>query len=416
MTHTLHPRYLQNKLQTALKDTPVVCLLGARQCGKTTLAQQLDKKRSYINFDDGAILTAAKQDPTGFIQGLPDKVILDEIQRCPELMPAIKASVDRKRTAGRFLLTGSANLLLLPSVQESLAGRVEILNLHPLTEQEKQHNSNNFIQRLLSKPLTASIMGDQTAIEGVAEAVCSGGYPEPNTRTEARARQWHHQYLKTVIQRDVKDIAAIRDEDELLRMAQLLAYRTATLLNISSLANELDISRETANKYLSVLERLFLVQRLPAWHRNQAKRLIKAPKIHFVDSGLAATLNELKTTDWNDYNIDFGPVLESFVVQQLIAQGSWLDEELRFSHYRDKNRHEVDLVIEQGRKLWGVEVKKAASIQAKDGSGLEHLATQSGNQYQGGVLFYSGNNCLPLKTKNSFAVPINWLWQLPKDR
>lgn len=414
MADILYPRYLQHKLQTALKDTPVVCLLGARQCGKTTLAQQLDKKRSYINFDDGAMLTAAKQDPTGFIQGLPETVILDEIQRCPELMPAIKASVDRKRTPGRFLLTGSANLLLLPSVQESLAGRVEILNLHPLTEQEKQHNPNSFLQRLLSKPLTANIVGDQIAIDSVAEAICFGGYPEPNTRTEARARQWHHQYLKTIIQRDVKDIAAIRDEDELLRMAQLLAYRTGTLLNTSSLSNELDINRETADKYLSVLERLFLVHRLPAWHRNQAKRLIKTPKIHIVDSGLAATLNGLKMTDWNNYTVDFGPVLESFVVQQLIAQASWLDEELRFSHYRDKNQQEVDLVIEQGRKVWGVEVKKAASIQNKDGSGLERLATQSGNQYQGGVLFYCGNNCLPLKTKNSFAVPMNWLWRMPE--
>lgn len=414
MMDVLYPRYLQNKLQIALEDTPVVCLLGARQCGKTTLAKQLGDNRSYINFDDGAILTAAKQDPTGFIQGLPEKVILDEIQRCPELMPAIKASVDKRRTAGRFLLTGSANLLLLPSVQESLAGRVEILNLHPLTEQEKQHYSGNFLQRLLEKPLTAKIIGDQAAIEGVAEAVCTGGYPEPNTRSEVRARQWHQQYLKTVIQRDVKDIAAIRDEDELMRMTQLLAYRTATLLNMSKLANELDISRETVQKYLSILERLFLVTSLPAWHRNQAKRLIKSPKIHFVDSGLAATLNGLKVADWHDYTIDFGSVLESFIVQQLIVQASWLDEELYFSHYRDKNQYEVDLVIEQGRKTWGVEIKKAASIQSKDGAGLERLAQQSGEQYQGGVLFYCGNNCLPLKTKNSFAVPINWLWQMPE--
>lgn len=418
MSNPLHPRYLKKKLQIALSDTPVVCLLGARQCGKTTLAQQLDEQRTYISFDDKAVLLAAQQDPTGFVQGLPDKVILDEIQRIPDLMPAIKASVDRYRISGRFLLTGSANLLLLPRVQESLAGRVEILNLYPLTEQEKRHCSYSFLARLLEKPLAVQIVGEQTMISGVAEAVCSGGYPEPNTRSEARARQWHQQYLKAIIQRDVKDIAAIRDEDEVLKMARVLAYRTGTLLNLSSLANELDISRETAEKYLSVLERLFLVQRLPAWHRNQAKRLIKAPKIHWVDSGLASTLNGLKVSDWLNYKVSFGAVLESFVVQQLIAQAAWLelDDELRFSHYRDKEQVDVDLVIEWGQGVWGIEVKKAASIQSKDGAGLAKLAEQTGSNFQGGVLFYCGNNCLPLATKNCFAVPIHWLWQGVPER
>lgn len=413
MAEQLHPRYLQPKLQIALSDTPVVCLLGARQSGKTTLTQQLEDQRIYINFDDAAILTAAQQDPTGFVQGLPEKVVLDEIQRIPGLMPAIKASVDRQRTPGRFLLTGSANLLLLPRVQESLAGRVEILNLHPLTEQEKNHHPKTFLSTLLGRSLSAKIVGEQAAIDGVARAVCQGGYPEPNTRTEVRARQWHQQYLKAIIQRDVKDIAAIRDEDELMRVAQILAYRTATLLNVSNLANELDISRDTTDKYLGVLERLFLVRRLPAWHRNQAKRLIKTPKIHWVDSGLAATLNGLKTGDWSDYTVNFGPLLESFVVQQIIAQAGWLDDELHFSHYRDKDQVEVDLVIESGRKVWGIEVKKSASIQTKDGAGLGRLAAQCGDQFQGGVLFYCGNNCLPLAQKDCFAVPIDWLWQLP---
>lgn len=414
MAAQFYPRYLQKKVEIALSDTPVVCLLGARQCGKTTLSQHIDEDRTYINFDEATVLNAAQQDPTGFIHGLPEKVILDEIQRIPELMTAIKASVDRQRTPGRFLLTGSANLLLLPRVQESLAGRMEILNLHPLTEQEKHHQPASFLQRLLNKPLSARIIGEQAVIQGVAEAVCRGGYPEANSRTEVRARQWHQQYLKAIVQRDVKDIIAIHDEDEMLRMAQLLAYRTGTLLNISTLANELDISRQTAEKYLSVLERLFLVQRLPAWHRNQAKRLIKTPKVHWVDSGLAATLNGLKVADWFDYAVNFGPLLESFVVQQIIAQADWMEEPPRFSHYRDKEQLEVDLVIEQDRKIWGLEVKKSASIQAKDGVGLAKLAAQSGEQFQGGVLFYCGSNCLPLATKNCFAVPINWLWGLPE--
>lgn len=415
MSQPLHHRYLQTKLKIALSDTPVVCILGARQSGKTTLAKQFTKDRTYINFDDLTMLTAAKQDPTGFIQGLPEKVILDEIQRIPELMPVIKASVDLKRTPGRFLLTGSANLLLLPNVQESLAGRMEILNLHPLTEQEKHNNQNSFLARLLDKPLKSLIVGDQAVINGVAEAVCRGGYPEANTRSEIRSRQWHQQYLEAIIQRDVKDIADIRDEGEMMRVAQVLAYRTGTLLNISSFSNELDISRNTTDKYITVLERLFLIRRLPAWHRNQVKRLVKTPKIHWVDSGLAATLNSFKASEWFDHTVNFGAILESFVVQQIIAQAGWLEEPPRFSHYRDKDQVEVDLVIELGRKIWGVEVKKAASIQAKDGLGLSKLAKQSGEHFQGGILFYCGNNCLPLAEKNCFAVPIDWLWKMPKN-
>lgn len=409
----LHPRFLQAKVEEALRDTPVVWILGSRQVGKTTLAQQLPGPRTYLNFDDGGILAAAKQDPTGFIQGLPEQVTLDEVQRAPELMPAIKAEVDRNRKPGRFLLTGSANLLLLPKVKESLAGRVEILQLHPLTQQEKHHQTSSFLSALLTNQINPRVISEQRAIAGVAEVLCAGGYPEPNTRGEARARQWYKQYLKTIIQNDVKDIAAIRNEDELQRLAEMLALRTANLLNIASLAGSLGIRRETAEKYVSILEHLFLVKRLPAWHINQAKRLVKTPKIHWADSGLAAVLNNIEATDWQDYSTNFGPLLESFVVQQITAQAGWLDDDLRFSHYRDKDQVEVDLVIEQGRKVWGIEVKKAASIQSKDGAGLNRLAAQAGSAFQGGILFYCGNNCLPLAQKKCYAVPIDWLWQQP---
>ncbi|MCP4699305.1 MAG: ATP-binding protein [Gammaproteobacteria bacterium] len=410
---SLYQRYIEPRLNEALADTPVVCLFGARQVGKTTLAQQLAPKRTYISFDDAALSSTASQDPTGFVQGLPEQVTLDEVQRVPELMRAIKVSVDQNRRPGRFLLTGSANLLLLPGVQESLAGRMEVLNLYPLSEQEKQRASDTLLERLVNGDIKAWIKDEQTMLNGVAEAICAGGYPEPNTRSPARARQWHRQYINAIIQRDIKDIAAIRDEEEMLRLIQILAYRTGTLLNVSSLAKDLGMRRETAEKYLTVLERLFLIRRLPAWHRNQAKRLIKTPKIHIIDSGLAASLSNIKTAEWNDYDNHFGPLLESFVVQQFICQAGWLDDELRFSHYRDKDQAEVDLVIEQGRSVWGVEVKKAASVQTKDGSGLARLAAQTGERFRGGILLYCGSNCLPLKQQNCFAVPAAALWTRP---
>ena len=357
------------------------------------------------------MVEAARQDPTSFVLGLPGLVTLDEVQRVPELMPAIKVAVDQNRQPGRFLLTGSANLLLLPNVQESLAGRAEVLYLNPLSEQEKHHSKNALLEQLLAGTIRPSIRGDQVPVARVAEAVCHGGYPEPNTRTASRARQWHRQYLNAIVQRNVKDIAAIRDEGEMLRMVEILAYQTANLLNVSSLANELGMRRETADKYITILERLFLVRRLPAWHRNQARRLVKTPKCHLVDSGLAATLSNLKVDDWHSHSRDFGALLESFVVQQLICQAGWIDSELRFSHYRDKDQVEVDLVIEHGKKVWGVEVKKAASVQAKDGAGLARLASQSGSHFRGGILLYTGSNCLPLATDNCFAVPMDRLWK-----
>lgn len=408
---SLYPRFIQAKAEEALQDTPVVCLLGPRQVGKSTLCQQLAPKRSYLTLDDHATLAVAKGDPTGFIQSLQEYVTLDEVQRAPELLLAIKAEVDRNRKPGRFLLTGSANLLLLPKVKESLAGRIEILHLHPLTESEKQKRKPNFLQKLTAQQLRPSITHTQQELAGLAERICRGGYPEPSTRPPNRARQWFKQYLQTIIKNDVHNVANIRDEDELYRLAELLALRTGNLLNTNSIATDLKMRRETTDKYISILEHLFLVYRLPAWHNNHAKRLIKAPKLHLVDSGLAATLNNLKAEQWHNFSTNFGPILESFVIQQIRAQAEWLDEPLQLSHYRDKDQTEVDLVVEQGRDVYGIEVKKAVSIQEKDGEGLKRLAHQAGKHFKGGVLFYCGNNALPLKTEHCLAAPINWLWR-----
>ena len=412
MTTTLHPRYLQQQVLDALSDTPVVCILGPRQVGKTTLARQLEPGRTYVSFDDNTMLAAARYDPLGFVAGLPDRVILDEVQRVPELLTAIKLSVDNDRRPGRFILTGSANLLLLPNVQESLAGRMEVIYLNPLSEQEKHHSAFSLLEALLTNQIKPAITGVQPPVTGIAEAVVGGGYPEPNTRTEARARQWYRQYLNAIIQRDVQDIANIRDGDELLRLLQLIALRTGNLINISNLMQDIGLQRDTISRYLSVLERLFLVRTLPAWHRNAAKRLIKAPKIHIIDSGLGSALTGLKAADWNKPDNAFGGMLESFVVQQLICQSGWCDSELRFSHYRDKDQLEVDLVIEQDDRLWGVEVKKSASIQGRDARGLARLAEQAGSSWQGGILLYTGTSTLPLADiPNAFAVPMNQLWQ-----
>ena len=411
MDHEHYPRLLKTQINEALSDTPVICLLGPRQSGKTTLAKTIDSERQYINFDDTTLLKTAMEDPSGFVRGLPHKVVLDEVQRFPEILPAIKAEVDENRQPGRFILTGSANLLLLPKAQESLAGRLEVIYLNPLSEQEKHGAPDCLLSRLVEGRLKPVISGNQLAVEGIAEAVVSGGFPEPIKRPPKRARQWFRQYVDSIIQRDVKDIANIREEGEMRRLLEMLALRSGTLLNTSALANELSMQRLTIDRYLSVLERLFLTRKLPAWHRHDAKRLIKAPKIHLIDTGLISALRRLNVADWYKYSNDFGPVLESFVVQQLMCQAGWVDEDLSFYHYRDKDKVEVDLVIESGHKVWGVEVKKSTSVQSKDVQGLSRLARLAGNDWQGGILLYSGSNCLPLPgIENGLAVPMNQLW------
>lgn len=406
------PRGAQRALNEAMKDTPVVCLLGPRQCGKSTLARTLDSARRYLTLDDANLLAAATKDPAGFIAQQPDNVTIDEVQRVPELLLAIKRSVDEDRRPGRFLLTGSANLLQLPRLPDSLAGRMESIYLHPLTESEKSWSAGSFLGRWLDGDLVDSRVRETSlSPSSLPGRILAGGYPEPQGRTPARARQWQHQYLKAVMDRDIHDVARVRDSSEVSRLLEILAHQTGTLLNTSSLANDLRLDRQTVERYISVLERLFLIRRLPPWHRNASKRLIKSPKVHLVDSGLASALSGMATDDWLTRRDKFGHLLESFVLQQLIAQAGWTDPSLRFWHYRDKDQVEVDAVITRGSKVWGVEIKASATLHPSDGNGLRRLAAQAGSDFQNGIVFYDGSSVLPLDGQKILAVPIELLWE-----
>jgi hypothetical protein len=398
-------------LKAALADTPVVCLLGPRQSGKSTLARRAFPGRPYYTFDDTTLRERAAADPAGFVAGLPDTVTLDEIQRVPTLLPAIKMAVDEDRRPGRFLLTGSANLLLLPSVSESLAGRVELVRLYPLTEAEKERAPGRLLATLLAGTLKGRIRPGTLAPSALIERVLRGGYPEAVRRAHlARVRQWHRDYLAAIIERDAREVANLRNLGHLDRLLTLLTLQTAQLLNIETLAKHLGIRRETVQNNFAALERLFLIRTLPAWHTSDARRLVKAPKVHVVDSGLASTLVGLSADDWLT-NLDrFGHVLESFVVQQLIAQSGWTDADLRFWHYRDRDQVEVDLVITRGRETWGVEVKAGATVTAADGRGLRRLAEQCGPSYRGGMILYGGASTFSTTDRRVFAVPLGDLW------
>ncbi|MCF6314183.1 MAG: ATP-binding protein [Verrucomicrobiales bacterium] len=407
------PRSLAGAISTALTDTPVICLLGPRQSGKSTLVQQLRPDRAYFDLDDDDLAATAAADPSGFIKALPERVTLDEIQRVPELLRSIKISVDQKREPGRFILTGSANLLLLPRASESLAGRMEILQLHVLTESEKARTAGSFLQVLLAGEFEEEIRSSEDSDPlCLARRLISGGYPSAIIRRQERAQVWHRQYLQTMMERDIHDVARIRDSTQLHRLLEKIAHPSAGLLNSSALSRDLGIDRDTVNHYLDVLEKLFLIRLLPAWHRNRGKRLVKSPKSHFLDTGLAATLMELQPSDWNTRRSEFGCLLESFVVQQLMAQAGWTDSALKFWHYRDRDQKEVDCVITRGSAVWGVEVKTARSVSRSDCKGLQCLAEQAGADFVCGIVFYAGENTLRLGDDRFFAVPLSKLWEM----
>ena len=410
-TLELFPRSLTPTIREALADTPVVCITGARQSGKTTLARQLEPARALYTLDDAGYYRTAQLDPDGFVAGLPEFVTIDEVQRAPDLLRAIKISVDRNRRYGRFLLTGSANILLVPMVSESLAGRMEVVVLHPLTEAEKERRPGRFLAALLAGELGGRNRAASTDPRPLVERLLEGGYPEPLTRPPARIRQWHRDYLNQILQRDVREVSRVRRTADLARLLELLAGRTATLLNVNGLANALAISRETVSHYLEVLERMFLIRRLLSWNRTASKRFVRAPKVHLTDTGLAATLAERTSADWLRDRAAMGDLLESFVVQQLVAQAAWTDPDLRFWHYRDRDGNEVDLVITRGRDTWGVEVKAAMGVEPRDTRGLTRLAAACGNNFRGGIVICTGEGVWRLGDPRIHSVGVRELWE-----
>lgn len=412
-TSSLHPRFAAHSLTEALADTPVVLIHGPRQSGKTTLAQQVAGSRgyTYFSFDDVSTLNAASSDPAGFVADLPEQVILDEVQRAPAVFTSIKGVVDRWRRPGRFLLTGSANVLLLPKLADSLAGRMEILRLHPLAQCELAGRKPGFLDALLAGDFTARAYGRLG--RELAERISAGGYPAALARALPRRRaSWYRDYIETLVQRDVRDLARITSLDVLPRLLALAAGHTARLLNVSDLAAPFQLSRPTIRDYLILLERVFLLERLAPWHNNRLSRLIKTPKLHLGDTGLACALLGLDAESlWED-RATLGQLLETFVFQELRRQASWRDDDIRFHHYRDKDGMEVDLVLEcGGRVLAGVEVKASATVTAADFRGLRRLRESAGKRLVAGVVLYDGEAGVSYGD-GMFALPVRALWEL----
>ncbi len=408
----LYPRFARARLEEALTDTPVVLVHGPRQCGKTTLARMVGDAAGYIyiTFDDDVQLAAARFDPIGFVGDLPEKVILDEIQRVPELFLALKAAVDRQRTVGRFILTGSANVLLVPKLADSLAGRIEILRLHPLAQCEIAGSPPHFLDRLFNLDFKNRRYGRLGA--ELAERIVAGGYPAALMRpTQRRQMAWYRDYVETLVQRDIRDLARINSLDVLPRLLQLGAGQTAHLMNIAEMAGSFQLSRPTIRDYVTLLERVFLLEHLPPWHTSQLSRLIKTPKLHMGDTGMAAALLGLDGPALLKNRALFGQLLETFVFQELRRQASWHENVIAFYHFRDKDGAEVDIVLERGvHAVAGIEVKASATVTEADFRGLRKLQAAAGERFAVGVVLYDGESSVGFGP-GLFAAPIRALWE-----
>lgn len=409
----MYRRLIENKLRAALADTRVVLLNGARQTGKSTLARQAAAQRSgqYLTLDDPATAGLARSDPSALIRGAGAFTVIDEVQHAPELFPAIKRAVDADGRPGRFLLTGSANVFLLPRLSESLAGRMEILPLYPLSQGEMAGNKANLVDALFAAAAwrTGSLPLDRA---DVCKRVIAGGFPEAVARSPGERRDaWFRSYIASLLQRDVRDLANIEGLTDMPRLLGLLAARSSALMNMSEVSRAAGIAHSTLRRYLALLEAAFIFQPLAAWSANIGKRFVKSPKIHLLDSGLAAHLRGDVDARALAQSPNLGPLLETFVVQEVRKLLGWSRHSATPYHFRTAAGQEVDLLLEApGQRIAGIEVKASANVGQGDFSGLRALSDAAGDKFARGVVLYFGEQRLSF-ADNLWALPIASLWE-----
>jgi len=420
----MFPRHLRYRVELALRDSPVVLIGGARQTGKTTLARELCA--SSVTLDDYSALALARSDPAGFIRGLAapiftnGPVLIDEVQLAPEIFPAIKAVVDEWRFAGQhpagcFLLTGSANVLLLPKMTESLAGRMEILTLWPLAQAEMEGGCGDLLDLLFAPRDFRARFSPLKRLPGgrefILERATRGGYPEAVRRNDpARRKAWFDSYVSTILMRDIRDLASIEASTAMPRLLQLLAARAASLLNLADVGRAANLPYATLTRYVSLLETAFFITTLPAWSDNLSKRLVKAPKLLLNDSGLLANLTGLDQAGLVSQDRVFGAIVENFAVIEFLKMVGWSQVPPRAFHYRTQAGMEIDLLLERADgSLVGIEVKASSTVGPDDFRALKSLASLYPDKWIQGIVLYSGEQVLPF-SETLTALPLSALW------
>ncbi len=396
----------------ALQDTRVVVVLGARQVGKSTLVQSIaggEWPAPVITLDDRATRDAATNDPTGFVAGLGTPIVIDEVQRVPDLLLAIKARVDRDPRPGQFLLTGSANILTAPRIADALTGRAEYLRLAPFTQGELHGSDETFIAQLFNGrwPQVSGAGAGRGAYAGI---VAAGGYPAAIDRSDGRRASFFESYVDTIVQRDLSTIARVHDQQRVRQLLSALAATSAGLLNFDGLSRDLASPANTLRSHTALLETLFMTARVEAWSNNLLSRVVKTPKVYITDTGLLGYLLGTDARRLTDDGTVAGMALETFAAMELRRQIAWQDNAPRLFHYRDRDGREVDLVLERrDGTVAAVEVKAAASASSSDFRGLRHLREKLGTRFKAGVLLYTGEYTVPFEDRLA-AVPLCGLW------
>jgi hypothetical protein len=406
------PRRAESLVDEALADTRVVVLNGARQSGKSTLARIVGDRHGALSRTLDAEVTrrAAIADPAGFVQ-VGTMLVLDEIQRVPDLLLSIKAEVDRDQRPGRFLLTGSARVLGLRALPDALPGRTETIELWPFSQGEIDGAPDGFVDAAFMLGPRLDVTSGLTRTDYAARIV-RGGFPQAVARDDHRRRQrFLNSYVNDIITRDVAQLSEIERIPEMRTLLRLVAARSGQLLVENALASDTRLARQTIGRYLHLLEEVFLIKRIPAWSRNLSSRATGTPKVAVVDSGVAATLLAADSRWLARPDGPLGGLLEGFVLMELARQITWSDTIVDLWHYRTRDQLEVDAVLEDRRgQVVAVEVKAGATVRGDDFRGLRHLEARLGDDFLLGVVLYTGPDTLPFGPKLR-AMPVSALWQ-----
>ncbi len=412
MSPSFVDRHIRPTVVEALREARAVCLLGARQAGKSTLARAIagrEHPARYLTLDDEATRRSALDDPTGFIAGVVGSAVIDEVQRAPDLMLAIKERLDTNNERGQFLLAGSANLLTLPTIADALAGRVDYVHLWPFSQGELAGRRENFIDRLFAGDVPG-IADAQVGRAAYAERIAAGGFPDAQHRTGRGRARFFTSYVSSMLGRDLQDVAKVRDTSNVERLLRIVAARSAALVSSRAIASDLDVDHKTVTAHTHILENLFLVSRLQPWHINLGSRQVKTPKLYMTDTGLLTHLLNMDAKGIARNPDSAGAVFETFVAMELARQRDWAESSPTFFHYRDSQQREVDMVLELGSgEVAGVEIKTAAGVRPRDFAGLRHLRDKLGTRFKAGVVLYTGKQTLSFGDRLS-AVPLCGLW------
>jgi predicted AAA+ superfamily ATPase len=414
MSQALLDRHLRPIVAEAFRDSRGVAIVGARQVGKSTLARLLAREELgaiEFNLDDEATRRAATSDPAGFVAALSGPAVIDEIQRAPDLLLAMKERMDSDQTRGQFLITGSANLQALASIHDALPGRMIYLTLWPLSQGELLGRREDFIDRLFAGDFP-SVLDAGRGRSVYAKRIVAGGYPEVFDRS-ARARgRFFSSYVDSILGRDLETAGRVHNPQAVAQLLRLLASRSAQTTNFNAMAHELGLDQKTAKHYADLLTQLYLAHVLPPWYTNLGQRQIKSPKLYVPDTGLLAYLtgtSEERLVADRDGSL-VGMFFETFVAMELVRQSEWADSESRLHHYRDKSQREVDVVVERNNgDVIGIEVKAAATVTTDDFRGLTFLRDKLGTPFKAGAVLYAGDKTLPFGDRLA-AVPIAGMW------